>query len=72
MEFLDKQFYGNTITDWAIALGIILGSFIAVKISYWIISNIISRITQKTKTRVDDVTNVTFLSFSPLDSNLIL
>ena len=55
MEFLDKQFYGNTITDWAIALGIILGSFIAVKISYWIISNIISRITQKTKTRVDDV-----------------
>ena len=55
MDFLDKQFYGNTVSEWAIALGIILGSFIAVKICYWVIANIISRITQKTKTRVDDV-----------------
>ena len=55
MEFLEKQFYGNTVTEWAIALGIILGSFIATKIIYWIMANIVTKITKRTKTNIDDV-----------------
>ena len=38
MEYLNKVFLDNTILEWLIALGYIAGSFIAVKIVYWIIS----------------------------------
>ncbi len=55
MEFLNKIFYGNTVLDWGIALGILLGSFIAMKIIYWILSNVIKKFTNKTKTTIDDV-----------------
>jgi MscS family membrane protein len=36
-------------------LGIILGTFVATKIVYWIIANIVKRLTAKTKTNLDDV-----------------
>jgi len=55
MSFLDKVFLDNTIEDWGIALGIILASFVAVKIAYWIISNIVKQLTSKTKTQLDDI-----------------
>ena len=55
MEFLDKVVLGNTIEDWGIAIGIILGSFIATKIIYWIIANVVKNLTKKTKTNLDDV-----------------
>ena len=56
MEFLNSdKFYGNTVTEWAIALGIILGSFVATKIIYWIIANVVKKVTQRTKTNIDDV-----------------
>ena len=55
MEFLDKVVLGNTIEDWGIAIGIILGSFIATKIAYWIIANVVKNLTKKTKTNLDDV-----------------
>ena len=55
MDFLDNIFLGNTIEDWGIALGIILGSFIATKIIYWIIANVVKNLTKKTKTNLDDV-----------------
>jgi MscS family membrane protein len=55
MEFLDIEFFGNTVLNWAIALGVIIGSFIAVKILYWIFSKIIKRATAKTKNKLDDV-----------------
>ena len=55
MEFLERIILGNSIQDWAIALGIIVGTFIATKVVYWFIANIIKKITAKTKTNLDDV-----------------
>ena len=55
MEFLDYLFLENTVKNWAIALGIILGTFIATKLFYWFIANFIKKLTAKTKTNLDDV-----------------
>ena len=55
MEFIDNMFFGNSILDWAIGLGIIIGSFVVVKILYWIFSKIIKKATAKTKNKIDDV-----------------
>ena len=55
MGFLKRIILGNSIQDWAIALGIIVGTFIATKVVYWFISNIIKKLTAKTKTNLDDV-----------------
>ena len=55
MGFLGHIILGNSIQEWAIALGIILGTFIATKIVYWFIANIIKKLTAKTKTNLDDV-----------------
>jgi MscS family membrane protein len=55
MGFLERIILGNSIQTWAIALGIILGTFVATKIVYWIIANIVKRLTAKTKTNLDDV-----------------
>ena len=41
MTFLDEKFLGNSVEDWGIAIGIVLGSFIATKIAYWVISNVV-------------------------------
>lgn len=54
-EFLEKTFYGNTILEWSIALGIILGSVIVSKIIYWIFTKVVKRLAAKTKTRLDDL-----------------
>jgi MscS family membrane protein len=53
--FWSKEFYYNTITSWAIALGIILGAVILGKILYWLSGKIIRRITAKTKSKLDDI-----------------
>ena len=55
MAFLDEKFLGNSVEDWGIALAIILGAFIATKIAYWIIANVVKKLTKKTKTNLDDV-----------------
>lgn len=54
-EFFQQEFYHNTVTDWAIALGILLASFILAKLIYWIFGNVIKRFTKKTKTKIDDI-----------------
>jgi len=54
-EFFDKTFYGNTVGDWALALGIILGTILIAKFVYLVISKIISFFTRKTATRLDDI-----------------
>ena len=55
MEVLHQEFYGNSILNWAIAVGILILSFLVVKMLYWIFSNVIRRLTSKTKTNLDDV-----------------
>jgi len=54
MEFLDQTFFGNSVLNWAIAIGVILGSFLVVKVLYWIFSKVIKKATAKTKTKLDD------------------
>jgi MscS family membrane protein len=54
-EFFQKTFYGNTISDWLIAAVIILSSLVISKVVYWLFKHTITRLTQKTKTRIDDI-----------------
>ena len=55
MDLLNKAFYGNTIIDWFIAFSLIALSIIIGKIIYWFTSNILKRLTKKTKTKLDDI-----------------
>ncbi len=52
---LSKTFYGNTMFNWLIVLAIIVGAAMVGKIIYWVFGNVIKKITQKTKTRLDDI-----------------
>ena len=54
-EFFAKEFYHNTIGDWALALVIIVGTLIAAKALYWVIGRIVKKLTAKTKTKLDDI-----------------
>lgn len=54
-DFLSKEFYYNTIGEWAIALLILLGSFVLAKLIYWIFGNVIRQFTKRTKNKIDDI-----------------
>lgn len=54
-EFFTQKFYYNTVGEWAIALLILVASFVLAKMIYWIFGNIIKKATAKTKTRIDDI-----------------
>ncbi len=53
--FFSKEFYYNTIGEWAIALLILLGSIVLAKLIYWVFGNIVKVATKKTKTKIDDI-----------------
>ena len=53
--FLAKTFYGNTVSDWAVSLGIILIAAVVGKTLYWIFKNFFRRLTAKTESRLDDI-----------------
>jgi MscS family membrane protein len=54
-DFFSKEFYGNTLDKWLIALFIILGSIIIGRIIYWFFSKILRILTRRTKTKLDDI-----------------
>ena len=54
MKYLNKEIFGNPIENWLIAVGILMGSFVVVKIMYWVFSNVFQKITSKTKNNLDD------------------
>lgn len=54
-EFFAKEWYGNTIEQWGVALIIILSSVILGKLVYWFSSKILKQFTKKTKTKIDDI-----------------
>ena len=54
MKYLSKEIFGNPIENWLIAIGILFGSFVFVKILYWVFSNIFQKITSKTTNSLDD------------------
>ena len=49
------EYYGNTVLEWMIAFGVIISSFFVAKLMYWICKNVISKLTKKTKTSLDDL-----------------
>ena len=55
LPFLEKSFYDNTISEWALSLFIIVGSFLIGKIIYWVFSNVFGALTKKTKNTLDDL-----------------
>ena len=55
MEILQNSYYGNTVQEWLISLGIILAVAILGKALYWVFSRVIKSITAKTKTKLDDI-----------------
>jgi MscS family membrane protein len=55
MEIFSKEFYYNTIGDWMIAAAMILGTIIVAKLIYWLIKNLLLKLTQKTKTNLDNL-----------------
>ncbi|MEN8163700.1 MAG: mechanosensitive ion channel family protein [Acidobacteriota bacterium] len=54
-QILTKTYYNNTITDWGTALLIVVAALVAGKILYWVSKNLVSKLTAKTKTRIDDL-----------------
>ncbi len=55
MAFVDTVWLGNTWLQYLEFAGIILVGVILGKISYWVVTNIILKITEKTKTKLDDL-----------------
>lgn len=53
--FFQKKFYGSTISQWLIALSIILGAVIVGRILYWFFTKIVRIFTEKTETKLDDI-----------------
>ncbi|MCF8276542.1 MAG: mechanosensitive ion channel family protein [Flavobacteriales bacterium] len=54
-DFLQKEFYWNTVGEWMLALAIILGSVVLGKLVFWLFSNVVKRLTARTKTNLDDI-----------------
>ena len=54
-DFLAREFYFNTISNWGISLLIIIGAITAGKILFWFFSSVIKKLTDKTKSKVDDI-----------------
>ncbi len=55
MDFLNKHFYHNTISDWLIAAAMVLATVIIAKLSYWVLRNVLKKATSKTKISIDEL-----------------
>lgn len=53
--FWESTFYGNTTQQWATALGLALGVWLASKLLYWISSNLLKGFTARTSNKLDDI-----------------
>jgi len=52
---LEQIIYGNSVYDWSISLGIILGALVLNKIIIYLNKNFIHKLTNKTNSRLDDI-----------------
>jgi len=53
--FFDTIYYGNTLTQWFIALLLIVSFFVTGKVVYWVSNRWIKSLTGKTRTQLDDM-----------------
>lgn len=54
-RFFSRNFYGNTVSDWAVALLIIVASVVIGRAVYWLVKNFVRKLTSKTKTKFDNI-----------------
>jgi MscS family membrane protein len=54
-EFLTKTFLKNTILQWLVALGLIVGTMLASRLIYFLFEKVFSFFTKKTATNLDDI-----------------
>lgn len=54
-DIFEAKFFGNTAENWIFAAAFFAGGIIAGKLISWITTNILRRISSKTKTRLDDI-----------------
>jgi MscS family membrane protein len=53
-DILSQTYYGNTVIEWATALGIAVAAFLVGKAVYWTIGAVVRRLTRDTRTSLDD------------------
>ncbi|MDH3761563.1 MAG: mechanosensitive ion channel family protein [Gammaproteobacteria bacterium] len=54
-ELLSQTYYQNTLQEWLIGLGIIVGSVVLGRAVYWVFSKIVRTFTSRSKTEFDDI-----------------
>lgn len=54
-EFLSKTFWSNTISEWLVALSVILVCYLGARILLYVTNKIVKKYTEKTKTQLDDI-----------------
>lgn len=54
-EFINKEFYGNNVGEWLIALVIIIASILLAKVAFYLIGKFIKQFTRSTKSKLDDI-----------------
>jgi len=54
-EIFTTTYYGNTIEEWAVSLGIIVISAVVARFVYWVFKKVIKPFTDRTKTDLDDI-----------------
>lgn len=54
-EFLSKTFWSNTISEWLVALAVILVCYIGARILLYVTNKVVKKYTEKTKTQLDDI-----------------
>ncbi|RLD45263.1 MAG: mechanosensitive ion channel family protein [Bacteroidetes bacterium] len=53
--FFSKEFYGNTVLDWVIAMSIIIASILLAKLTFFLLGRFIKQFTKRTKSKLDDI-----------------
>ena len=54
-EILEKIYYGNTLGTWILAVAIVIAAVVGGKILYLVLGKYVKKLTEKTKTRLDDI-----------------
>jgi len=55
VNFFEKAFYGNTVSEWALAFVIFIASILLSKIVYYLVTKIVKQFTKRTKSKLDDI-----------------
>ena len=54
-DFLAKELYHNSLSNWVISLLLIFGAVIIARILYWLLNKVAHSVTSKTETELDDM-----------------